>query len=198
MKKTALYQAIDGGRNAVPETPIYCSSSDARLGEGYYFWDSAIHAAHWWGRTHYGENYLICQSFYDAHSEHYFDLLGDLTHRERLRECADVLREEKQEVFSIAEVLKVLRKMPGFEEEYWAIRAEAVNKRYSDRKLDIPLHKGNSSPCEETDIPFAHADRRLVISCSQRVQVCVTNLAFLLEGEYRSVYPEYRDESYVV
>ncbi|MBF1311941.1 MAG: hypothetical protein HXN06_02310 [Porphyromonadaceae bacterium] len=199
MKKTALYQAIDGGRNAVPEVPIYCSTSEARLGWGYYFWDSLIHAAHWWGRTHYRDNYIICQSFYDAHSDRYFDLVGDLTHREMLRECADELRKRKQEDFSLAEVLELLKIVrPQFKELYWAIRAEAVNKRYLDGKLDIPLYKGKSSSCEETDISFAHGDRRLVVSCSQRVQVCVMNLAFLLEGEYRSVYPEYRDELYVV
>lgn len=79
MKKTALYQAIDGGRKAVPETPIYCSTSDARLGHGYYFWDSIIDAAHWWGKVHYGGHYIICQSFYDAHSDKLFDLLGDLS-----------------------------------------------------------------------------------------------------------------------
>lgn len=183
----------------MPEVPIYCSTSEARLGWGYYFWDSLIQAAHWWGRTHYRDNYIICQSFYDAHSDRYFDLVGDLTHREMLRECADELRKRKQEDFSLAEVLELLKIVrPQFKELYWAIRAEAVNKRYSDGKLDIPLYKGKSSSCEETDISFAHGDRRLVVSCSQRVQVCVMNLAFLLEGEYRSVYPEYRDELYVV
>ena len=199
MKKTALYQAIDGGIREVPEGPIYCSTRDARLGEGYYFWDSAINAAHWWGRQHYQGNYIICQSFYDAHSDHYFDLLGNVEHRSILNECADILRQRKPDDFSLAEVLELLKcQLPQFKELYWAIRAEAINKSYPDRKHDIPLVKGECSLCDEVDIPFAYGGKRLVLSCSQRVQVCVMNLAFLLEGEYRSVYSEYRDELYVV
>lgn len=198
MKKTALYQAIDGGRKAVPQTPIYCSTSDARLGYGYYFWDSIIGAAHWWGRVHYGGNYIICQSFYDAHSDKYFDLIGNLLHRAQLKGCADKLRVRGRQGFALAEVLEGLRKVcPEFDDLYWAIRAEAVNKHYPDRKQDIPLHKDEPTSCKGRDIPFAEGAKRLVLSCGLRVQLCVTNLAFLLEGEYTAIYPEYRDASYM-
>ena len=199
MKKTALYQAIDGGIREVPEDPIYCSTCDARLGEGYYFWDSAINAAHWWGRKHYHGNYIICQSFYDAHSDRYFDLLGNVKHRSVLNECADILRQRKPDDFSLAEVLELLKcQLPQFKELYWAIRAEAINKSYPDRKHDIPLIKGECSLCDEVDIPFEHGGKRLVLSCSQRVQVCVTDLTFLIDREYKSIYPECWGEFYMV
>lgn len=199
MKKTALYQAIDGGRKAVPETPIYCSTSDARLGFGYYFWDSIIGAAHWWGKQRYGENnYIICQSFYDAHSDKYFDLVGNLLHKEQLKSCADKLRARGRQGFALAEVLEGLREVcPEFDDLYWAIRAEAVNKHYLDRKQDFPLRKEEPTSCEDGDISFARGTK-LVLSCGLRVQLCVTNLAFLLEGEYTAIcYPEYRDASYM-
>jgi len=32
------------------------------LGDGYYYWDNNIKAAHWWGSNNYGGNYMICES----------------------------------------------------------------------------------------------------------------------------------------
>lgn len=200
MKKTALYQAIDGGRKAVPQTPIKCSTSDARLGYGYYFWDSIIDAALWWGKVHYGGNYIICRSFYDAHSDKCFDLIGNLDHRKQLKACADKLRARGRQDFTLAEVLEGVKKgCPDFDDLYWAIRAEPVNKRYLDRKQDIPLYEEDPTSCWDEDIPFAQGGERLVQSCGLRVQLCVTNLDFLLEREYTAnCYPVYRDASYMV
>lgn len=189
MKKTALYQAIDGGRKAVPELPIYCSTSDARLGHGYYFWDSIIGAAHWWGKKRYGKNnYIICQSFYDAHSDKLFDLLGNLLHKEQLKSCSDKLRAKGCQGFTLAEVLEGLREVcPEFDDLYWAIRAEFIKvEAPPDKNLDFTV-----SP------PSREKGRTTVLHCGNRVQLCVTNLAFLLEGEYAAIYPEYRDASYM-
>ena len=253
MKKTALYQAIDGGRTAVPERPIRCTTSDARLGYGHYFWESIIDAAHWWGKERYGKNnYIICQSFYDAHSDKYFDLIGNLDHRKKLKACADELRARGRDDFALAEVLEGLKKVcPEFDDLYWAIRAEPISKNFDkklnirlhnedptscegrnlpftlaevleglkkvypkfenhywtiraeakdllDKKLAISLPKEDPTSCEDRDIPFAEGAKKLVLPCGQRVQVCVTNLAFLLEDEYTPIYyPECRDASYM-
>ena len=190
MKKTALYQAIDVGRKAVPQTPIRCSTSDARLGYGYYFWDSIIDAAHWWGEKHYRGNYIICRSFYDAHSDRCFDLKGNLDHIAQLKDCADTLRAEGRQDFTLAEVLEALRKVcPEFDDLYWAIRAEFIKVGAPpDKKLDITV----SSRSREKG-------RTTVIHCGNRVQLCVTNRAFLLEGEYTEIYYSWcRDASYMV
>lgn len=186
MKKTALYQAIDGGRKAVPQTPIYCSTSNARLGHGYYFWDSIIDAAHWWGGVHYGGNYIICQSFYDAHSDKLFDLLGDLSHRQEFTVFLDGLHKMQPEDMSLAEVLDIMNANPKFSQRYWAIRAEFIKMGPSDKNLDITV-----------SLPSQANGRKTVLHCGNRVQLCVTNLAFLLEGEYTAIYPEYRDASYM-
>lgn len=187
MKKTALYQAIDGGRKAVPKTPIKCSTSDARLGHGYYFWDSIIDAAHWWGGVHYGGNYIICQSFYDAHSDKLFDLLGNLAHRDELKEFSDGLHRMYPEDMSLAQILAIMNARNKFNQRFWAIRAEFIKvEAPPDKNLDFIV-----SP------PVREKGRTTVMHCGNRVQLCVTNLDFLLEGAYTAIYPEYRDASYM-
>lgn len=190
MKKTALYQAIDGKRKEVPASPICCVRSDSWLGPGCYFWDTAEDAAHWWGKEHYKRNYIICKSFYDLHSEKLFDLLGCVEHRVQFRDCFWTLRKrgKKDEVFTVAEVLQSLREeLPEFDKDYWAIRAEFIKMGPSDKNLDITVSR-----------PTQANGRRTVLHCGNRVQLCVTNLAFLLEGgEYTAIYPEYRDASYM-
>lgn len=176
MKKTALYQAISYKEETIPKIPIHCSSEDARLGQGYYFWDTDIEAAKWWGESHYEGAYRVCRSHYDAHSEHYFDLVGNVQHIKILGECYHKLQQRKKEDYSIGEVLELMKcVIPEFRDTYWAIRAHPMNKRYLDSKMDIPFAKGE--------------DKKLFISCATRVQVCVTNLDFLLDGrEYQVIY----------
>lgn len=184
MKKTALYQTIDGQCEEIPAEPVYCSVADARFGYGYYFWDVILESAHWWGEQHYKGNYIICQSHYDSHSEKYFDLVGNTEHSQQLLAMAQVLKERKPDTYTVAEVLEAIKlTTPEFQEAYWAIRVKPECKNYPDAKLDIPVTKGN---------------RPLYVSCSWRIQMCVLNLDFLLEREYRPIYPEHHDPAYAV
>ena len=83
MRSRHLYQSVED-RGRVEYTPIFCEAKDAWLGQGYYFWDSEINDAHWWGQEHYNGFYVICQSKYDYDSLEYFDLLGNTDHRKYL------------------------------------------------------------------------------------------------------------------
>ena len=52
MISTILYQTVDDRRNikyVLENAPFKCTRNDAWLGEGYYFWDTFINFAHWWG-----------------------------------------------------------------------------------------------------------------------------------------------------
>ena len=53
MDKRTLFQAIkdlDNPDEIEQNGPFKCRREDAWLGEGYYFWDSFVELAHWWGR----------------------------------------------------------------------------------------------------------------------------------------------------
>ncbi len=57
-----LYQTVSDRDNAdyiEDNAPFRCERKDAWLGEGYYFWDTLIKNAHWWGEIAYNNEYVI-------------------------------------------------------------------------------------------------------------------------------------------
>lgn len=112
MKITTIYQTLEDKGNydeVESHGPYFCSVTDLKgnkktgtkipwAGEGYYFWDTLIEDAHWWGKVSYkkyGNEYIIGQTFYDSHSPLLLDTLGNLDAYKQLKECADVLKEKK-------------------------------------------------------------------------------------------------------
>jgi len=173
MKKIPLYQSVNGRGGAALQGPVRCNSDDARLGYGYYFWEYHIEAAHWWGREHCSGSYMIYKSCYDSHSEKYFDLVGNPMHKEYTQKAYRILQKRKKGEYTIAEVVELLKKKdPNF--TFWAIRAYPINRKYVDKRLNIPFEKGSDS----------------YINLGDRVQMCVLNLSFLLDDQYELVYPE--------
>ena len=61
--------------------PIKCTNSKAWLGDGYYFWDTRIDDAHWWGQMSRGD-YFILRATMQLHPGVCFDLEGCVAHRE--------------------------------------------------------------------------------------------------------------------
>lgn len=50
------------------------------MGKGYYFWDNDDEAAHYWGKSHYKNNYYIFKSELELNSIDFFDLVGNREH----------------------------------------------------------------------------------------------------------------------
>ncbi len=66
MEAKSLFQTVEDRNNPwdiASKGPFLCSRSNAWLGEGFYFWDSFIELAHWWGNTVYGGKYVVCKSY---------------------------------------------------------------------------------------------------------------------------------------
>lgn len=182
MDRIPLYQTVRGGEQVVIKEPIYCQSEEARLGYGYYFWEYDIDNAHWWGRSHYKGNYEIYQSYYDRHSEKCFDLLGNPKHRKYTLNAYQALMNRKNDEYTIAEVLEILKKEDS-NFHFWAIRAQPIQRKYADKKLDISFAKGNC----------------VFINTGNRIQICVLDLRFLLDDQYyKLIYPEDNTENYVI
>ena len=88
----------------------------------------------------------------------------------------------KNDEYTIAEVLEILKQIDS-NFNFWAIRAQPIQRKYADKKLDISFAKG--------DYGF--------INTGNRIQVCVLDLRFLLDDQYyKLIYPEDNTENYVV
>lgn len=107
MEKTTIYQTLedrDNDEEVQEHGPYWCDLYEADgkkkegikepwLGAGYYFWDTLIEDAHWWGRTIYPKKgYIVCQSQYDSHSPHLFDLVGNVSHSREFVDCVAFIK----------------------------------------------------------------------------------------------------------
>ena len=93
-----LYQTVedrDNPEHIKSNSPFLCNRKDAWLGKGYYFWDTLIENAHWWGKTVYKNNdYVVLKFLCDSINIKCFDLHGNLEHLSYFNEVADILKKE--------------------------------------------------------------------------------------------------------
>ena len=169
MSRTILYQTVEDRDNAdfvEQYGPFVCRRPDAWLGEGAYFWEKHIENAHFWGRKSYGTGkYIICQSSYESTAEDYFNLYGNTEHAETLEKCKRLLetRLPKNEI--------VLRKVIGFMVKTNIFHYKAIR---------IASHFYEK----------IYVTRNEYMLLPQLVQLCVIDNSFLIDGEYKIVFPE--------
>lgn len=154
MKKTDIYQTLEH-RNNTGEIevngPFWCSKYDENnnlktgvrqpwLGEGYYFWDTRVEDALWWGDTVYkkhGKGYVVCKSAYDAHSQYLLDIFGCLSDFDMFVKCALFIKQKNNwKKVSFPAVIDYLRKLQGF--QYKAIRAMTGVKTINKTEVLFP------------------------------------------------------------
>ena len=107
MLSTEIFQTLEYRGNeteVVKHGPYFCCARNSDgtmkygtkepwLGEGYYFWDTRISDAQWWGETVYkNTGYIICKTTYDQHSPLLYDLLGIAKHFDEFIECAKLIK----------------------------------------------------------------------------------------------------------
>lgn len=169
MKLTNIYQTVeDRGnlREATKHGPFFCSKKDDSgivkkgtrepwLGEGYYFWDSFIEDAKWWGREAYQNNYYIFETQYDQHSEYLFDTLGDLTMLQEFEEYANALRKTyRGKSLTVSFVIEYLKRNTDFSEKYKAIRMFPYSTKKRQPSLYFPGKKAQFLEVERVQICF--------------------------------------------
>jgi len=88
MKTIGHHTVEDRGNPGYVEknAPFLSSGSTAFLGPGYYFWEKDIDLAHWWGRVHYNDQYMICESVIECDDGLYLDLVGNKDDLRQMRE----------------------------------------------------------------------------------------------------------------
>ena len=109
MKLTDIYQTLENrcnDKDIEEHGPFFCSMRDQLgrlkkgvrepwLGEGYYFWDTRMEDAMWWGEHVYpAKGYIVCHTQYDQHSDLLYDLVGDLKAFDEFEQCAKLIKEK--------------------------------------------------------------------------------------------------------
>ncbi len=103
--------------------PFRCVN-DPWLGEGYYFWDSFIELAKWWGEVHYGGNYIITETTATFNDDAVFDLVGNTDHMKFFAQYVDILENDLKCEATVAQVIEHLKKHTSFGKTFKAIRAD--------------------------------------------------------------------------
>lgn len=97
MAKKFVYQTLEDKGNLdeiEQDGPFLCNRANAWLGAGYYFWDTFIENAHWWGKecNSYKDGYIICKAVCDYNDDDCFDLVGNTEHFSLFNETYEYLK----------------------------------------------------------------------------------------------------------
>jgi hypothetical protein len=179
MNAITLFHTVDDRSN--PEEvnaqgPFVCDDESAWLGIGYYFWDSDIDLAHWWGRSHYQGKYMICQA-QGKMDDRCLDLL-DGNQRLRFKEkCKEFLikMDKRQEDVFVHEMLTLWINLEG--DIFNSVRAVPTSPDGFSIKRAFRIIFSNN--------PTAFLDFNLP------VQVCLYDKKALSLNNFRVVHPTY-------
>lgn len=168
MKLVDIYQTLEdrqNDRDVENNGPFFCSEKypngqlkigvkEPWLGEGYYFWDTRIENAQWWGDTIYGRNgYIICHTTYDQHSPLLYDLVGDVKQWDEFVKCAELIKENcKKKTVTFPVVLRYLKRSKSF--HYKAIRAWPYPRYIEETGITFPEDKAILGKIDKIQICF--------------------------------------------
>lgn len=182
MKTTDIYQTLEDRQNdeeVEDHGPYFCSERYANgilksgtkepwLGEGYYFWDTRIADARWWGDTVYSrKGYIICKTTYDQNSPLLYDLVGDIRQFDEFIECAKLIKEQRNLKTVKFPVVLAYMKKEKEDFNYKAIRVWPHPNTF-----------------EKTPVRFP--DAKVVLGKPDKIQICFFDKTLLTEP-YRIV-----------
>lgn len=176
MSLRSLYQTLED-RSNIDEIenngPFIFKNKKAWLGVGFYFWDSSIESAHWWGKSSCNNNYIICESKYNYLSEDYLDLVGNTEHMDLIKKSAVILNKKSNFLLTVPMIVEILKRTTDFLEKYKAIRA-------------YPIKSRNNSE----DFIFFNDNHKAYINLDPPIQICVLDKSFLYNNKFEIIYPE--------
>lgn len=167
--------------------PYQCRSENSWLGDGYYFWDTFIENAHWWGKEvrAYSSGYIICRAICDFNDTECYDLVGNTEHLQRFQSAfnelkADGLANETTKVRRIIEFLKSSVKTFN----YSAIRAYGIKSKNVNSKFSFNLSFDESN--------------KAYLDLKPAIQICFYTKKSMNLRNYKIIYPETYSEDFVV
>jgi len=125
--------------------PFLCLWKNAWLGKGYYFWDSFIENAHWWGKegVFYKNGYVICESTFILDDKKCFNLVDNPDHLDQFNKTKNILKEKKLYVegtTTVARVINYIKEIDVFNFEairVFGINSIGINSHFSNRTIFV-------------------------------------------------------------
>lgn len=184
-----VYQTLEdrGGdlRKLEANGPYPCHWENSWLGDGYYFWDTFIENAHWWGKEarKYRNGYIICQAECNFNHDECLDLHGNL---EQLKEFKDaILLAKKNKVIDENSTVKnVLAKFRGELEnfkKFSAIRINGIRSRTYNSIYNINFL------FEETKQQYLEVIPAIQICFLKKTSMGLTNYKIVFPEEYEYI-----------
>lgn len=189
MRIKNIYQTVKDRNNPddVELSGPFLCNRNPWLGEGYYFWDTFIDLAHWWGWQGYQGSYMICQASCEDNRDKIFDLLGDTEHVLEMKAYKEVLEKKNPgQKITVSFIIQHMRKHSNF--DYYAIRAsgvDTVNKDIKDLKLmnnRIKFKSGNEA----------------YLDLTPPIQICIIDKKGIGLKNYKVIYPDGYNQDFVI
>lgn len=187
-----VYQTLeDRGNPDFIETngPFLCSRNNAWLGNGYYFWDSFIENAHWWGRegARFTNGYFICEAFYDFDERICFNLIDNPEHLQLFNDAKKIMQERGLYVANQTTVARMIEYLQNTLKvfKYEAIRVYGVNS------------KSFNSPYSSRTI-FDKKHNEKYLDSLPAIQICFYSKTSLNLRNFRIIFPDEYNDDYVV
>lgn len=181
MSRRVLYHTVDDRDNpddVLRDAPFKCKRHPW-LGEGYYFWDTFIELAHWWGKKGYFDHYMITKKEVILSNDDVFDLVGNTNHLQIMEECAMVLSHEfGQSNPTVAKVIEYLRRNKELSFHFKAVRAEGRGSILYD---DEPTLKKRL---------FYRQGKSAYLDLRPAIQICYFNKKDIEGTPLEIVFPE--------
>lgn len=190
MPHKVIFQTLENRDNPdliERDGPFSCKWDNTWLGEGYYYWDTFIQIAHWWGNIRYNNKHIICQADCDFDTEKCFDLVGSTEHLCIFSDSLDKLKGRGllTNKTTVARVLHHMRKTLKIF-HYEAIRVYGIDS--------VSKHK---NPEFSYRIIFEH-NRFQYLDYKPAIQICIYNKYGLNLKNYKIIFPDEYNSDYVI
>ncbi|GEN77493.1 hypothetical protein [Chryseobacterium hagamense] len=185
-----LYQTLEDRNN--PEYidangPFKCRKKTSWLGDGYYFWDSFIELAHFWGKNSGYTNYVICHATADLNEELCYDLASNISHIKDMRNIVDRMVSEgyANKGTTVKRIIEFMKKIHCF--THYAVRILGTSS--------IAANDGNESFLQRFKF-----DEKLpaYLDLIPPIQVCIYDCTKVSLNSYQIIYPDIYTDDYLV
>lgn len=188
MERKLIYQTLENRDNPdqiEQEGPFSCSRNNSWLGPGYYFWDTFIENAHWWGKVSLSDNYVICEAKFNFHTNTCFDLVGKTEHMLDFGKSVNLMKSKNllDKNTTVARVLSYMKNTLNIF-SYNAIRVYGVHSKSKNIKPNYQLKFDLVKP--------------QYLDYKPAIQICIYSFEGLNFGNYNIVYPDDYVSGYVV